>query len=122
MTRLYHYTCDHGNKGIQEDGVLRGNAHPWMPAAGPILWLTDMEAPTAEALGLTKRVIACDRTTHRFVVDTDRAVHWPRAARRLCTPSVRRELDFAPGALPMHWWVFLGPELEPSDWPENGAA
>lgn len=122
MLLLYHYTCDHGDKGIREDGVLRGNVHPWMRAAGPIVWLTDMEVPDARALGLTSFSLSCDRTAHQFGVDTDQAEHWPVAARRLCTPAVRRGLDFAPGARPMHWWVFLGPELVPNGWGRKGVA
>lgn len=110
---LYHYTCDYGRKGITEDQALRGNPHPFLPDAGPIIWLTDLDAPDVAALGLTGQTISCDRTRYRFVVETDRALHWPRAARVLCTPAVRRAFDWAPGAMPMHWWVVIGPELLP---------
>lgn len=122
MIRLYHYTCDHGDRGIRADGALRGNVHPWMRDAGPLLWLTDMEVPDANALGLTMRMIPCDRTAHRFAVETDQAEHWPRAARRLCSSGVRHELDFADGAMPMHWWVVVGPGMVPVCWAEKGAA
>jgi hypothetical protein len=111
---LYHYTCDHGDRDIRKEGALRGNAHPLMPDAGPIIWLTDMDVPDMAALGLTKWLIRCDRTRFRFSVETDRAEHWPRAARRLCAPDARRGLDFAPGARPMHWWIVEGSEMVPT--------
>ena len=113
MSVLYHYTCDHGDRGIRNDGALRGNPHPLMAKPLPLIWLTDMDVPDALALGLTSYSIACDRTAHRFEVDTDRAVRWVYAARTLITPARRRHLDMANGARPMHWWVVIGPEMVP---------
>jgi hypothetical protein len=110
---LYHYTCDHGERDIRADGALRGNQHPLMPGVGPIIWLTDMEVPDAHALGLTMRILLCDRTAYRFSVRTDRARHWPTVARELCSPAVRRHLDLAAGARPMHWWVATGLDMIP---------
>lgn len=105
---LYHYTCVHSANCIRAEGELHGNEHPWMPDAGPIVWLTDMEVPHREGLGLTSRLLRCDRTAHRFVVDTDRAEHWPVAARRPELAVARCSLEEAAGVMPMHWWVVLG--------------
>lgn len=104
---LYHYTCEHSAKSILAEGELHGNEHPLMPEAGPIIWLTDMEVPDRLALGLTSRLLRCDRTAHRFAVRTDRAQHWPVAARRPELAAARRLLEFAPGVRPAHWWVVL---------------
>lgn len=117
---LYHYTCDRGDRGIRADRALRGNPHPLMPGVGPLIWLTDLETPDALALGLTSFSLSCDRTAHRFAVRTRRAQHWPRVVRTLCSPSTRRRLDWAPGAMPMHWWVAVA-ELVPLTGEEGGA-
>lgn len=99
---LYHYTCDHGAEHIASDGVL-------LPQFSPVLgrdlvWLTDLETPIADGLGLTSRLLSCDRTAHRFTVLTLNAIWWPAYARQ-CDRSARRMLDSAPGAMPAHWWV-----------------
>ena len=110
---LYHYSCDHGARGIRADGGLRGNVHPLLTEVGRIIWLTDMDVPDRLALGLTSNLIRCDRTAHRFTVQTELARHWPSAARELCGPAARRELDMSYGARPMHWWVVVTEDVLP---------
>jgi hypothetical protein len=105
--RLYHYTCSHGADRILIEGRLKANPHPLLPGP-PLIWLTDLDTPDRAGLGLTSQILPCDRTEFRFAVDTDAAVHWPRFARVL-SRSTREQLEAAPGALPMHWWV-AGPE------------
>lgn len=101
--RLYHYTCSHGAEGIRKDLCLKGNPHPLMPESyGPLIWLTDLDSPDRQALGLTSRLLRCDRTTHRVTVDTELALHWPEFARTLS----RRLRDLLEqDAKPIHWYV-----------------
>ncbi len=102
--KLHHYTCDHGADGIRRAGVLRPHLHPWLP--DPLVWLTDLDVPVADALGLTSHILSCDRIAHRFTVAAHpSAVWWPRFARTLPDRAVREALEGAPGVLPAHWWV-----------------
>jgi hypothetical protein len=100
--RLYHYCCSHSLKGIRRDGFLKPHRQV---ALGDVelVWLTDLEVPDRLALGLTSRRLHCDRTKHRVEVDAE-AIHWPRYARQLPL-ELRRPLELATGARPMHWYV-----------------
>lgn len=104
---LWHYTCDHGRAAILADsGTLRPN----LRAPIPILWLTDLAAPERDALGLTSRILDCDRTEHRFRIDDPIDV-LPWAALRLrYRPTLVAGLETAPGAQPEHWYVTLQPQ------------
>ena len=102
MTLLYHYTCAHRVNQIRTSGVLRPNGVVFC-----LVWLTDMELPDRLALGLTSQILRCDRTEYRVTVDTD-AARWVDYARNVPLEA-RRALEFAPGALPMHWWVSTEP-------------
>lgn len=106
MTVLYHFTCDDGARGVRRDRCLRPNPNT-QPGLPPVVWLTDLDVPDRAALGLTSNVLGCDRTRWRVTVDCD-AEPWPVFARGLSFAS-RRGLEFAAGALPMHWWVTRGP-------------
>ena len=99
---LFHYTCDHGAEGIRRSGVLRPNPQALLPR--PLVWLTDLAEPHRDALGLTSLILSCDRTAHRFRVDTTAAMWWPHYARTV-PPWAREALDGEPGAMPAHWWV-----------------
>lgn len=114
---LWHYTCDHAARKI--DGVLtpgadrieriaelakRGLRVPWTTR---LVWLTDLDYPDRDALGLTSTLLTCDRTAHRYrVLDVDQCVPWT---------SVRRDfprhewIEAAPGVMPRHWFVAFGP-------------
>lgn len=100
--KLYHYTCSHALPGILRDGFLRPNINPLLDDLD-LVWLTDLDTPDRAALGLTSNILSCDRTEHRVEVDVE-AIHWPRFARRFPAEQ-RRPLEFAPGAMPMHWYV-----------------
>jgi hypothetical protein len=106
--RLYHYTCFHGARAIERDGQLRGNPHPFLPTAGPLIHLTDLDQPDRYGLGLTSFTLECDRTEYRCTVDTDAATHWPAYARRM-PRALRERFEDCPGALPMHWYIATEP-------------
>lgn len=105
---LYHYTCDHGYDGIAEAGW-------WLQvnplAIFPLIWLTDMDEPDSDALGLTSRILDCDRTQHRLIVRNDPQIYpWIQWCRLKRTPRhVRDFLELAEGARPLRWWVTPDP-------------
>lgn len=97
MTILYHYTCDHGAKGLGLQDHLLPNMHPLLGM--PLVWLTDLDAPFIEPLGLTSHMLSCDRTEYRYrVTDARTCIPWVRYEHR--DRSI--EID---GTMPMHWWV-----------------
>ena len=113
---LWHYTCRHSFDRIGHAGVLlpvrvladparlAGLSHDWNR---DLIWLTDLDFPMRDALCLSS-VTGCDRTTHRYrVVDESTAHPWLRFRRGL--PAESRDLELAPGAMPMHWWVSREP-------------
>jgi hypothetical protein len=105
--RLYHYTCSHAAPLIIQQRWLHANPHPLMPEVGPLIHLTDLDSPDRHGLGLTSYTLRCDRTEFRVTVVTSEAIHWPVFARTI-PRHVREELESAPGALPMHWYVSRG--------------
>lgn len=101
---LYHYTClDRAAMIDAERGLLR-------PGQDGFLWLTDLDHPYREALGLTSTVLQCDRTEAGYRLDDQAgdAVHWARA-RRSVPALFRDQLEAAPGVMPMHWWIAAVP-------------
>jgi hypothetical protein len=105
--RLFHYTCGHAAPHITRNRWIAGLHHPLLPDAGPLVHLTDLDTPDRAALGLTSNILMCDRTEYRVTVDPPFAVHWTRFARTI-PREVRRALEEAPGAMPMHWYVVQG--------------
>lgn len=118
MTVLWHYTCKHSHTRLGTgtarlvpawdlyDEKGRRNFPAEVLAVAKFVWLTDLDVPVADALGLTREVIGCDRTRFRYRVQDDRA--WIAryvAVRRSLPELVRDGLETAPGAMPMHWWV-----------------
>lgn len=116
---LYHYTCSHGHDCIGDQGHL----HPvrslvdeskfagwpaWKLQLVKMVWLTDLDAPMREALGLTSKVSPCDRTQHRYRMVGYSPIRYT-AARRDLPKRLRDELESAPGAMPMHWWFAYTP-------------
>lgn len=113
---LWHYTCDHGRTLIGDPGILVP-ALELVPMTqrddvgitGRVVWLTDLDTPIRDALGLTSRILRCDRTAHRYRVDhpgyATRYVEWARTLDR----ETRHSLELAPGAMPMHWYVSTRP-------------
>lgn len=108
---LYHFTCDHGAAGIHSDGYVRPAVDltdKELPLSGQFAWFTDLLIPDRNGLGLTSHILGCDRTAHRFrVTDMTEVERWTNVRRY--HPEMARELEFAPGAMPMHWWLSTKP-------------
>jgi hypothetical protein len=103
--RLFHYTCRHSAQTITRRGMLSPNKHPLLDWR-PLLWLTDMETPDREGLGLTSSMLSCDRTEHRYVVDAPDAERWSDWAARNAVPlAIRLELEGGEGRMPDRWFV-----------------
>lgn len=100
---LYHYTCAHRAQKIRETGRIDPN-----PAGYGFAWFTDLEHPTATALGLTRETLDCDRTETRFEIPADKAVRWGKV-RNHVPRHWRDALELAPGAEPRHWYVATEP-------------
>lgn len=106
-TGLYHYTCAHSLARMRPDVYGVRTLEPRSP--GGLLWLTDLETPIREALGLTSMIIDCDRTQHRLaVLDPSTVRRWVDVRRQY--PGLW-DLELAHGAMPMHWYVSTSPEL-----------
>lgn len=101
---LYHFTCAHAAKRITASGELR--PHPQIQLDGRrLLWLTDLDAPEGEALGLTQVNLRCDRSEYRVTVDCD-AARWVDYLRAMPTSLRRLARTGLHGiGLPMHWYV-----------------
>lgn len=103
---FYHYTCRHSLAKMTPDvyGVI--TLEPLSP--GGLLWVTDLAVPERRGLGLTSQILNCDRTEYRLeLLDGSSVRRWVDVRR-----SFRGlwDLELAPGALPMHWFVSTSPE------------
>jgi hypothetical protein len=116
---FWHFTCDHGRRGIGDTGMLvsastqvdpdRLHRLPaWRRALMDIIWLTDLDVPDRLALGLTSKMLDCDRTAHRYRATTYKPIRYV-SFRRDLPKRLRDELEDASGALPMHWWMAYTP-------------
>jgi hypothetical protein len=103
---FYHYTCSHSLAKMTPDVYGVRTLEPMSP--GGLLWVTDLEVPIREALGLTSQIINCDRTEYRLeLLDPSTVRRWVDVRR-----SFRElwDLEMAPGAMPMHWFISTSPE------------
>lgn len=115
---LYHFTCHHGRNAIGKAGVLRPGAsvahQALLPWTSRLVWLTDLDVPLRDALGLTANSLTCDRGAHRYRVTDPRFVAKWMDMRRILrnnpvTASMVAGLESAPGAAPRHWWISMKP-------------
>ena len=73
------------------------------------LWLTDLDVPFRDALGLTSNILDCDRTEFQLrLSDPSHAKPWTEVRRDY--PELWN-LERAYGAQPMHWYVSRQNEL-----------
>lgn len=104
--RLYHYTCSHGRDAIGEMGVLIPNRHPFLKRS--FVWLTDMEVPDRDALGLTSTILSCDRLEYSYeVIEESIKQCMPFSRFKKLSNTVVE--DLARYAQPSHWWVSTRP-------------
>ena len=113
---LWHYTCDHGARGIGRRGLLlpvrrhdpdaAARLGPWRWLAD-LIWMTPMHPPDPHLLGLTANTIRCDRTAYRYrVLRPDLAQPW------LGSPWHAQHPDWTTGGDdPSMWWVADQPVL-----------
>lgn len=100
--QLFHFTCDHGLAAIRRDGVIK-------PGADGVAWFSSSADAPRESLGLTSRILDCDRMAHRVVVERSALLHpWGRV-RSKWPLSIVDGLELAPGAEPRLWWVAVRP-------------
>lgn len=103
--KLFHYTCDHGRAGIGERGVLKPTRTFW---GGPaVCWLTDMDPPDRDGLGLTSHTLSCDRLQYRYVVaDSAGCERWLTSRIRAHAPlHAVLMLEAIDGVKPDRWWI-----------------
>lgn len=105
--RLWHFTCMHGFAGLGAHGTLQPSPHCFIPALGPIVWLTEDPDPDRDAVGLTSTILDCDRLQFRYrVLSASRAIPWA-AVRHLVPLDVLRDLESF--GKPETWWISRAP-------------
>lgn len=107
---LWHFTCDHGRKGIGEHGILQPHQHILLPSLLPVVWLTSNARPARDDVGLTSQTLSCDRLAHRYrVTDSRLTVAWSaiRARHAAIAPDVVADLERY--GEPSTWWLSFGP-------------
>lgn len=107
---LYHFTCAHAERGLRGAGILQPHRQPTLGGVS-LIWLTDLEVPDREGLGLTSDYLRCDRTEVRYIVKSPADCHWwPEwASTHWVDPTARSVLEF--GRKPRHWWVTTEPQV-----------
>ena len=107
MKRLWHFTCDHGNRGLGLSGRLRPLKHPMMPELPAAVWLTDDPSPSREDVGLSSKFLSCDRILFRYkVIRARRVMPWSEVRGRV---SVDVVTDLESFSRPASWWLSFGP-------------
>ena len=112
--QLWHYTCDHSREKIGLVGELLPasslmNLHQYDSPLSDFVWLTDLGTPDREALGLTSRILLCDRLAHRYRVTEGGHAIWWMDLRRVLPWAWVDAVESAPGARPVHWWAAQDP-------------
>jgi hypothetical protein len=115
VIELWHYTCEHAWAKIGARGelvpaaeLMRNRVAAELIPTARWVWLTDLAVPIPAALGLTRQLAKCDRIAHRYRVLGGVAVPYVTVRREL-PRAWRDELETAPGARLMHWWISAGP-------------
>lgn len=111
-TKLWHFTCDHGYRGIGKRGMLRPNPHVLMPKVPPMVWLTDDPMPSRDAVGLTSQHISCDRMAFRYRVSYlpgmvgTLVVPWSEVRPNVAPDVIETLESFADSGT---WWLAFSP-------------
>lgn len=119
MTTLFHYTDAGHAEQIESTGfVVPGKE---IGLHSPLSWFTDLDHPHRDALGLTSHILPYDRTGRRFrVVDGEWVKPW-HTIRKLMPVKYVVNIEAAPGAMLMHWWVAARPVPVVADYLEGAA-
>lgn len=113
--KLYHWTClDHGAEPIMQTGMVIPNAHPLL--GFKFSWWSHIPWASRESLGLSSRMLTCDRMGQQFVADVEdgQVTRWQtfRAGVLREYPDRIggvRQLEAATGTRPDWWWVAPDP-------------
>ena len=101
---LYHFTCAHGDAGIQRDGYIKPMSNREIRIPEPVVWLSSSASAQRRALGLTSHTLKCDRMEHLYRVNTADAVPWSNYRLGLSRFAVM-QLEAVTGTRPMLWWL-----------------
>lgn len=106
---LWHYTCRHAARQIGYFGVLRPMLCPWFRDDAPrVVWLTDLDTPDVDGLGLTSRYLTCDRTARRYqVLDATDAKPWTDVRNEFADQAWVDDAEAL--GRPEHWYVCQEP-------------
>lgn len=105
MSSLYHFTCAHARRDIGTGPRCLLVPHPHPLLGCKVLWLTSLDAPDPDEVGLTQSFIRCDRREFRYeVLDLAHCRTWYDSAERDAAPGdVRRALELY--GRPDTWWI-----------------
>lgn len=113
---LWHYTCAHGYARLGVSGHLHAaydlipeERHGRLMWMASFIWLTDLPTPNSDALGLTRFLIACDRTKYRYRVTDDSDVFPWMEVRRVLPRDWLDDVETLTGVRPRHWWLATKP-------------
>lgn len=106
---LYHYCCSHSAQAITQRGFLRPFGRQLFGV--DLVWLTDQAVPDREGLGLTSKLLPCDRLEFQYVADVE-----PSQVERWLDSDIRADLArdpgysaFEEGRQPETWWIARRP-------------
>ena len=102
---FYHYTCRDMAEKIGVTGVLLPNSIHGSP---PLVWLTDLEVPDIEALGLTSHESDCDRSAVRYRARRQEFTPWIGSKLHASMPP-SMQAEFHRGRSPENWFVSMVP-------------
>jgi len=103
--RLFHYCCRCSARLITARGFLRPRGRELFGV--DLVWLTDLDPPDRAALGLTSRILTCDRLEFQYVVTLDppEAEPWLGSdVRAHCVRDSGFE-EFEEGRNPERWYI-----------------
>lgn len=106
MTALFHFTCQHAADRIE--GLLLPHPQPLIGDTA-LVWLTDLDEPDREGLGLTSMTLACDRTQIRYrVTDPTPVEPWIGSTTQASVaPPIQALLHRY--SRPEHWFISRQP-------------
>ena len=106
--KLFHFTCDHGLRGLGRTGRVRPRLQPFVNLT--LAWFTDLPDPEPEEVGLTSSTLSCNRLEYRYTVDDETdIVPWLDVVRTVPVDPAFWSTFHLPPAQPDHWFVSFVP-------------